>query len=357
MNHPHIAQIYGVERGGQAGFEMNFLVLELVEGPTLAELIGQSGRGLPIDEVITIARQIADALEAAHERGIVHRDLKPANIKVRPDGTVKVLDFGLAKVFETDGKAQSANGLNNSPTITSPVTGVGVILGTAAYMSPEQARGKPVNKRADVWAFGCVLFELLSGHRPFAGHEITDVIAAIVRAEPEWERLPAGTPMHLRMLLKGCLEKDPARRVGDLAVAKFALAETTLPVGSPSSSPQASAWGRWRMVAVTLLAAIIGAGIATLLPGRAGPTPESSHTARFAIAMTPATQLGRTGSERDIAISRDGTRIAYVSTGGRIILRAFDQLEGTAIPGLENVRGPFFRPMASGWPSSTRSAS
>src|SRR5262245_22282817 len=189
LNHSNIATIHGLE---QADGEQ-FIVMELVEGETLAERIAR-GR-IPLDEALPIARQVAEALEVAHEQGVIHRDLKPANIKIRPDGTVKVLDFGLAKAFAPDPSDQAGATLSNSPTITSPVgvTGVGVLLGTAAYMSPEQARGKSVDKRSDVWAFGAVLFEMLTGTRAFDGGEVSDTLAAVLRAEPEWNRLPKDT--------------------------------------------------------------------------------------------------------------------------------------------------------------------
>ncbi len=188
LNHPHIAQIYGLEKSSG----IHALVMELVEGPTLADRIAQGA--IPIDEALPVAKQIAEALEAAHEQGIIHRDLKPANIKVRPDGMVKVLDFGLAKAMEP--APGSSPSVSMSPTITTPamMTGVGMILGTAAYMAPEQARGKAVDKRADIWAFGCVLFEMLTGTRAFGGEDVTDTIAAVVRAEPAWSALPANTP-------------------------------------------------------------------------------------------------------------------------------------------------------------------
>src|SRR4051812_39216346 len=182
--------------------------MELVEGPTLADRIAKGA--IPLDDALAIARQIADALEAAHEQGIIHRDVKPANIKVRDDGTVKVLDFGLAKLVEALGAGGSAAG-SQSPTLTSPamLTGVGVLLGTAAYMSPEQARGKVVDKRADIWAFGCVLFEMLAGQRPFEGDLISDVLASVLKSDPNWPALPPDTPGGVRRLLRRCLEKDP----------------------------------------------------------------------------------------------------------------------------------------------------
>jgi serine/threonine protein kinase len=224
LNHPNIAIIYGVEEavGTKA------LVMELVEGPTLADRIEQ-GR-IPLNEALTIAKQIADALEAAHDHGIIHRDLKPSNIKLRPDGHVKVLDFGLAKALGGDGSATMATPLSHSPTITSPagVTGMGVILGTAAYMAPEQARGKSVDKRADIFAFGCVLFEMLAGKRAFAGDEdtVSDVLAAVLKTDPDWNALPSSTPTTIKRLLRRCLAKDPRERLHDIADARLDIRDT-----------------------------------------------------------------------------------------------------------------------------------
>jgi serine/threonine protein kinase len=209
LNHPNIAHVYGVEssRAGPA------LVMEFVDGRTLDETIG--GRRMPLDDALPIARQIADALDAAHERAIVHRDLKPANVKITDGGVVKVLDFGLAKAVgpeTTTGSNPAA-----SPTITARATQLGVILGTAAYMAPEQAKGRPVDRRADIWAFGAVLFEMLAGRRAFGGDDVTEVMAAVIRSEPDWHALPADTPPAVRRLLRRCLEKDPKRRLRDIA--------------------------------------------------------------------------------------------------------------------------------------------
>ena len=248
LNHSNIAIIHGFEESNG----VRALVLELVEGPTLADRVVQSA--IPVDEALAIARQIAEALEAAHDQGIVHRDLKPANIKVRTDGTVKVLDFGLAKAFDAAPAATSS--LSISPTLTSPATQIGVILGTAAYMAPEQARGKPVDKRADIWAFGCVLFEMLAGRHVFdAAPTVSDAIAAVLRSEPNWQALPANTPREIRSLLKRCLEKDPRRRLRDIGDAGLLLADSSdihdttsaEPRGSRSSPAAAcSAPRRWR---------------------------------------------------------------------------------------------------------------
>src|SRR5512139_1971255 len=201
LNHSNVCTLFDVGS--------NYLVMELVEGPTLADRIKQGP--IPLEESLEIARQIADALEAAHEKGIVHRDLKPGNIKIRPDGTVKVLDFGLAKVEET-----AAVSLETSPTLSVAQTAAGVLLGTAAYMSPEQARGKPVDKRADIWAFGVVLYEMLTGRQPFAGETVSDVLAAVLTREPDWSALPADAAF-VAGVLERCLERDPRRRLRDAA--------------------------------------------------------------------------------------------------------------------------------------------
>ena len=215
LNHPHIAHVYGVEQDATT----RALVMELVEGPTLADQIACGA--IPLEDALPIARQIAEALDAAHERGIIHRDLKPANIKLTSDGSVKVLDFGLAKALGTgEASGSLAEELLNSPTITSPaMTQAGIILGTAAYMSPEQARGKPVDKRADIWAFGVVLYEMLTGRKLFAGETVSDTIAEVLKREFDWNALPAGTPPGVRRVLEHALQRDPRKRLRDIADA------------------------------------------------------------------------------------------------------------------------------------------
>src|SRR5579871_3406750 len=211
LNHPNVCTLYDVGP--------NYLVMELIDGPTLADRIKQGA--LPLDEALAIARQIAEALEAAHEKGIVHRDLKPGNVKIKPDGAVKVLDFGLAKMADANSSDASPE---HSPTLTfQPGTRAGMILGTAAYMAPEQARGKPVDRRADIWAFGVVLYEMLTGKRAFEGETVSDILAAVIMKEPDWNAVPASTPAYLRRLLRRCFEKDPKRRLQAIGEARIAI--------------------------------------------------------------------------------------------------------------------------------------
>src|SRR5579863_4775186 len=253
LNHPHIGAIYGFEDSGG----VHALVMELVEGPTLAERIALGA--IALEEALQIAREIAEALEAAHERAIIHRDLKPANIKITPDGNVKVLDFGLAKALESD---PSSTNIHNSPTITSMATLPGVILGTAAYMSPEQAKGKSVDRRTDIWAFGCVFFEMLAGKRPFEGETLSDALAAVIRAEPEWSLLPGNTPQTIRNLLERCLKKDPRQRLQAIGDARIAIEEVLS--GASQDLPSAveihtAAWRRGLPWAVATVAVILAA--------------------------------------------------------------------------------------------------
>jgi serine/threonine protein kinase len=254
LNHPHIAAIYGLEQtdGVQA------LVMELVEGPTLADHIAQGP--IPSDEALRIAKQIAEALEAAHRQGIIHRDRKPANIKVRLDGTVKVLDFGVAKLAETSAVGASGqNALSMSPTITSPalISGVGVLLGTAGYMSPEQAKGKPADKRSDIWAFGCVLYEMLTGTRAFEGTDVPETLAAVLRSEPAWAALPAMLVPSVRAFLYRCLEKERKQRVADIRDVRLAL-EGAFELSSRTDATGAPLWKRLVPVGAALLVGVVG---------------------------------------------------------------------------------------------------
>ena len=239
LNHPHIAQIHGLEEadGGKA------LVMELVEGEDLAERLERGA--IPVDEAVAIAKQIAQALEAAHEQGIIHRDLKPANVKVREDGTVKVLDFGLAKALESAG-ASSSPDLSQSPTLASPATSqVGIIIGTAAYMSPEQARGKPVDRRADIWAFGVMFLEMVSGKKVFEGEDVSLTLSSVLQREPDWEALPKAVPFLLTTFLRRCLEKDPKQRVRDIGDVRLALEGAFDTGGSHAAAAVAVARPSW----------------------------------------------------------------------------------------------------------------
>jgi serine/threonine-protein kinase len=349
LNHPHIAAIYGLEDG--AG--VNALVMELVEGPTLADRIAQGP--IPVDEALPIARQIAEALEAAHERGIIHRDLKPANIKVREDGTVKVLDFGLAKLTDPGGVGPAVQAdLSQSPTLTraAAMTGMGVILGTAAYMSPEQARGRTVDKRTDVWAFGAVLYEMLTGARAFDGEDVTEMMASVVKTTPTWTALPADVPPQVVTLIQRCLEKDRSARIGDIAVARFLLSDHATVGFSPTGTTRvASAPApRWRQTLPWMLAAALaGTLLGWLLPRRPAVAPPVT---RLQMSVRPADQLvGSIASLRPsrtaIALSPDGRLVVFAGTRGtetQLYARGLDDADATPLPGTEGASGPFFSP-------------
>jgi eukaryotic-like serine/threonine-protein kinase len=288
LNHPNIAHIYGLEDADGA----NALVMELVEGPTLADRIAKGP--IPIDEALPIARQIAEALEAAHERGIIHRDLKPANVKVRDDGKVKVLDFGLAKAFVSDGPGTD---LSQAPTRTSDRTADGQMLGTPAYMSPEQLRGLAVDKRTDIWAFGCVLYQLLTGRKAFSGNTVSDVVAAILEREPNWEAVPARTPAPISRLLRRCLDKDRKRRLRDIGDALADLEEASDPralnvQALPSAASARLARNTLILATTVVAAAIVVAAVFTVahngsLVYLTGDSPLSAHPRRSLVWVTP----------------------------------------------------------------------
>ncbi|MGC2506513.1 MAG: protein kinase [Candidatus Acidiferrales bacterium] len=342
LNHPNIAAIYGIEDSGTT----HALVMELVEGPTLADRIQQGP--IPMGEALAIAKQICDALEYAHERGVVHRDLKPANVKVTSDDAVKVLDFGLAKALEGDA---SSIDIMNSPTITRMATQAGVLLGTAAYMSPEQAKGRPVDRRADIWAFGCVLYEMLTGKMVFSGETVTDTLAAVIRAEPNWSQLPAAAPLRVRVLLQRCLQKDPKQRLRDIGDARISIDEVLSGAVDPAAAPAIAATMAvplWHRAVPWLIAGILTIALAVLawvhIKGLSAPS--SGQLLRYQIFPPDKGTFGTSGA--DIAFSPDGRHIAFSTTGQdgvpRISVRDLDRLEARALPGTEDGIYPFWSP-------------
>jgi serine/threonine-protein kinase len=344
LNHPNIAAIYGFEDSGAT----HALVMELVEGPTLADRV--KAGPIPIAEALPIAKQICDALEYAHERGIVHRDLKPANVKVTPEDTVKVLDFGLAKALENE---VAAADIGSSPTMSRMATQAGIILGTAAYMSPEQARGKSADRRADIWAFGCVLYEMLTGKMPFAGETVSDTLAAVIKDPPDWSRLPANTPGRLRVLVQRCLQKDPRQRLQAIGDARISIDEVLAGAPEPSSvavqtaaRPSIPAWRRflpWTIAA--LLAAALVAAILTLRPSTNSSTQKPIE---LTLALPTDQKLALANGPAS-AISPDGSRITYVAQQsaadtGQLYIRELDHSSPVALEGVTLAAAPFFSP-------------
>jgi eukaryotic-like serine/threonine-protein kinase len=339
LNHPHIAQIHGLEESSG----VRALVMEFVQGEDLAHRIARGP--IPLDDALAIARQIAEALEAAHEQGIIHRDLKPANIKLTPDGTVKILDFGLAKPGGAGGAGRDH--LANSPTFTAAAaaTQMGVILGTAAYMAPEQARGKAVDKRGDIWAFGCVLYEMLTGAQAFSGDTVTDVLASVVQREPDWSRLPEGLPPGVRAAIQHCLVKDRAQRLADLSTARFLITHS-----DGIAAPAAVAGGRRpdaRLAIGLALVAALLAVIATLLVVRSrDASPAVGTVARVTIPLPPGDAIV-SPQLLPLAISPDGAHVVYqgVHDGKRQLHhRALASMDATPIPGTDGGLMPFFSP-------------
>jgi serine/threonine-protein kinase len=339
LNHPNIAAIYGLEESGG----VQALVLELVDGPTLADRIARAP--LAVHESLTIARQIAEALEGAHDKGIIHRDLKPANITIAANGVVKVLDFGLAKVW--DGAPESD--LSASPKLTAIDLGGRVLLGTPAYMSPEQARGKSLDRRTDIWSFGCVLHEMLTGCAPFAGETISDTLAAILDREPDSTTLPADTPASIRRLLRRCLEKERKRRLDSASVARLEIDEgITSPDEQTNSLPAIATRPLSPVVIGALFAAVlVGAAVVSIVsrPAPAGPL----QPARFAIVPPPEPPLNVSGPSRDLALSPDGRRLIYraggtMTAGSPLMVRAIDQLDARPLADVTGAYAPSFSP-------------
>jgi serine/threonine protein kinase len=345
LNHPRIGAIYGFEDSNG----VRALVMELIEGPTLADRIARGA--IPVDEALPLAREIAEALEVAHDRGIVHRDLKPANVKITPDGNVKVLDFGLAKAVEGD---VSSTDIQNSPTLTRMSTQAGIILGTAAYMSPEQAKGKTVDRRTDIWAFGCVLYEMLTGKHAFEGETVTDTLAAVIRGEPDWTLLPANTPQAVRNLLLRCLKKDPKQRLQSIGEARITLDEVLsgssqamAPIQEsqslPTTKPSSLRFLPWAVAAVLGVALLVA-----LFALRQASHPLTPKPVELSLWI-PADQQLDTIDGPALAISPDGSRLAYVtrdrnSNGGKLYVRELDNKTAVLLSGAGEGSVPFFSP-------------
>jgi eukaryotic-like serine/threonine-protein kinase len=344
LNHPNIAHIHGLEESGG----VRALVMELVEGDDLSQHIARGA--IPVDEALPIAKQIAEALDDAHRQGIIHRDLKPANIKLRPDGTVKVLDFGLAKALALEQDSSSPTPKSQSPTITSPaiLTGLGIVLGTAAYMAPEQAKGRAADKRSDIWAFGCVLYEMLAGRRPFDGEDMTDVLGAVVRLEPDWDAVPSNVPTPVRTLLKQCLVKDRRRRVADMAAVLFVL-EHQAGVAPTVALPSRSNRIAWFVAALATIM-VIATALVALRMSRV--TPPASEPVQFNITAPEKTTFGGpagggTGRAPQLAISPDGRNIVFVAgaqSAFQLWLRPLASTESRPIQGTEGSAFPFWSP-------------
>ena len=351
LNHPHIAVIYGLEDGA----DVHALVMELVEGPTLADRIARGP--IPLDEALPIARQIAEALEAAHDQGIIHRDLKPANIKLREDGTAKVLDFGLAKAMEP--ATSTSPGLSRSPTITTPaMTQAGMILGTVAYMSPEQARGKAVDRRGDIWAFGCVLYEMVTGTRAFPGDDVTDTIVAVISKEPDWHALPPAAAV-VRPLLVRCLKKDPKTRMRDIGEARLQIddlitgSRDATAVQGEAADTATSSRRVWPSAAAALAVGAFALGAFVTWIAERPSAPASVVPVRFNLVLPDSRPFATTAGGRELAISSGGTHLAYIAgpvvgvtagLGGQLVVRAVNELDVTPLRGITAARSPFLSP-------------
>ena len=341
LNHPNIATLYGLEHlGGN-----HVLVMELVEGEGLDEVIARGP--VPVGEAVSIARQIAEALEAAHDAGIVHRDLKPANVRIRPDGTVKVLDFGLAKAWDAP---TGDSGLSLSPTLTHHATAAGVLLGTAAYMSPEQARGKAVDRRADIWAFGAVLWEMLTGRPLFEGETVSDVLAAVLTREVDHGALPEATPPSIRALLHRCLERNPKNRLHDIADARIVIDEVLSGRSEPAATASTATRAPTRTPWLIAGASVVVAALAILLARPAlwsGPVAQPVLRFQFVPPQGERLEQNSSAGQRGFAISPDGSKLVYVVEKGattELRLRSLDSEVATRIPGTDGAQAPFFSP-------------
>jgi Tol biopolymer transport system component len=335
LNHPNIATIFGLEHSD----DTHYLVMELVPGDTLQQRVKRDGP-VPVEEALVIAKQIAEALEAAHEKGIIHRDLKPANVKLTPEGKVKVLDFGLAKAFAGD---TSTEDMSNSPTLSMAATMQGVILGTAAYMSPEQAKGKAVDKRTDIFAFGAVLYELLTGKAAFHGDDVTDILGAVLRMEPDWNQLPEATPASIRTLLRRCLRKDKRQRISDATDVRIEI-EDAIAAPKDSGATQAAPASTSKLLAAVAAALVIIAAVMAFGWWRSTrPVEQALRTlVRLDVDLGPDVSLG-SPSGTDTIISPDGTRLVYVSQN-RLFTRRLDQPSATELAGTQGANAPFFSP-------------
>ena len=341
LNHPNIAAIYGLEEADG----VRFLALELVPGETLQERVSKGP--LPVEEALEVCRQIAEGVEAAHAKGVIHRDLKPANVKVTPEGKVKILDFGLAKAFEAE---TPVTDISQSPTLTEEMTRAGVILGTAAYMSPEQAKGEAVDKRADIFAFGCVLYELLTGRRAFQGETIAETIAAVLKSEPEWEKLPDSTPWRIKELLEDCLQKEVHNRFHDVSHVRIQInkAQKEPTTASPIGQTIAAQPGRWRRAIILGSVALAGAAVGVAIWGlMRPPLSPPAPLKQVVITLPPTAPLEVETWRPAVAFSPDGTRLVYVANRGgkrQLYLRRMDRLDATPISGTEDSHSPFFSP-------------
>jgi serine/threonine protein kinase/Tol biopolymer transport system component len=352
LNHPNIAHLYGFETTSQGGGpEVHLLAMELAEGEDLAQRLKRGP--VPIDEAIAIARQIAEALEEAHEKAIVHRDLKPANVMLAPDGKVKVLDFGLAKAWAGESTAGSTPDLSASPTLARQGTQAGLILGTAAYMAPEQARGKPVDKRADIWSFGVVLYEMLAGRRLFAGETVSDILAAVLKTEPDWSALPPDTPPRVRALLARCLERDPRQRLRDIGDARLSLDPRTTAWREESRPTAPSRPSRVaRALPWTLVALLLGGLVWTTVRGGPSPAPGAAARSRvLALNLPPGLSIalydvGSVNTQGGVlAVAPDGSRVAFAAGGlSTLYVRELDSAEPRALDGTAGATSPFFSP-------------